>query len=79
MNPLRRKLLSGVGFFAGLVTGITVTNVSLEISEKKNTECVDHLVPPNNATTIQVMLTTDGNDRYWMKIGNEWKRISIDA
>lgn len=36
-------------------------------------------VPINQQVTNQVSLTVGKDNRLWMKIGDEWKRVSIDV
>ena len=36
-------------------------------------------VPINQQATHQVALTVGKDNRLWMKVGDEWKRVSIDV
>lgn len=38
-----------------------------------------YFIPLNQEVTHQVALTVGKDNRLWMKVGDEWKRISIDV
>ncbi len=38
-----------------------------------------YFAPINQQSTHQVALTVGKDNRLWMKVGDEWKRVSIDV